>query len=141
MAMARVQYAFRRAKFPLIYSVGSEMLTAASSSEFQRQVDSLELERGSVLDVLDVSGEGWAFHCDLMILSPLTMRKVWRKIEVIRAFNGSDTARRLCAVYPEAYIPRRSLSRIIGEISALVRMAKPKRGAGRTGSRVAGTGR
>ena len=80
-----------------------------------------------MLDVVDATGEGWVFHSDLMVVSPLTLKKRWKKIDVIRLFNGSDNARRIGAVYPEAHIPRRPLVRIIAEVAALVAYAKPNK--------------
>ena len=62
-----------------------------------------------------------------MIVSPLTLKKRWKKLDVIRLFNGSDNARRIGAAYTEAYIPRRPLVRIIAEVAALVAYAKPNR--------------
>jgi len=123
----KVQYAFRRPRFPIIYAVGSELRSATSPAAFQRQLQRLELQGAKVLDIVDATGEGWAFHSDLMIVSPLTLKKRWKKIEVIRLFNGSDNARRIGAAYPEAYIPRRSLVRIIAEVAALAAYAKPNK--------------
>ena len=94
-----------------------------------------------MIDIVDATGEGWAFHADLMIVSPLTIKKRWKKIEVIRLFNESDNARRIGAAYPEAYIPGRSLVRIIAEVAALVAYAKPNKPLHRTGARVARSGR
>jgi hypothetical protein len=137
----KVQYAFRRPRFPIIYAVGSELRSATSPAAFQRQLQRLELQGAKVLDIVDATGEGWAFHSDLMIVSPLTLKKRWKKIEVIRLFNGSDNARRIGAAYPEAYIPRRSLVRIIAEVAALAAYAKPNKPLQRTGARVARAGR
>jgi len=91
--------------------------------------------------MVDATGEGWAFHSDLMIVSPLTLKKRWKKTEVIRLFNASNNARRIGAAYPEAYIPRRSLVRIIAEVAALAAHAKPNKPLQRTGARVARPGR
>lgn len=123
----RIQYAFRRPRFPVIYGVGSELLSAKSPAEFQRQADGLGSQGPSVLDMVDATGEGWAFHCDLMIVSPLTIKKQWKKIELIRLFNKSDNARRLGVVYPEAHIPRRSLVRIIADLAVLVTDGRPNK--------------
>jgi len=124
-AGGKVQYAFRRPRFPIIHAVGNELLAALSPAAFQRQVERLEPQGAKVLDMVDATGEGWAFHSDLMMVSPL--KKRWKKIDVIRLFNGSDNARRIGAAYPEAYIPRRPLVRIIAEVAALVAYAKPNK--------------
>jgi hypothetical protein len=136
-----VQYAFRRPRFPIIYAVGDELLAALSPAAFQRQLERLEPQDATVLDLVDATGEGWAFHSDLMVVSPLTLKKRWKNIDVIRLFNRSDNARRIGAVYPEACIPRRPLARIIAEVAALVAYAKPNKPLQRTGARVARPGR
>jgi hypothetical protein len=137
----KIQYAFRRPRFPIIYAVCNELRAAPSPSAFQRQLERLGPQDTKVLDMVDATGEGWAFHSDLMIVSPLTLKKRWRKIDVIRLFNRSENARRIGAAYPEAYIPRRPLVRIIAEVAALVAYAKPNKPAQRTGARVARPGR
>lgn len=137
----KVQYAFRRPRFPIICAAGNELLAALSPAAFQRQVERLEPPGDKVFDMVDAMGEGWVFHSDVMIVSPLTLKKRWKKIDVIRLFNGSDNARRIGAAYPEAYIPRRPLVRIIAEVAALVAYAKPNKPLQRTGARAARPGR
>jgi hypothetical protein len=126
----QVQYAFRWPRFPVVYAVGSELRAATSSVALRRQLERLELPGAAVVDLVDATGEGWAFHSDLMIVSPLTLKKRWKKIEVIRLFNESANAGRMGAVYPEAYVPRRSLDRIIAEIAALATYTKRRRFSG-----------
>ena len=96
----KVRYAFRRPRFPIIYAAGNELLAALSPAAFQRQLERLEPHGAKVLDMVDATGEGWAFHSDLMIVSPLTLKKRWKKIDVIRLFNGSDNALRTGAAQP-----------------------------------------
>ena len=134
----KVQYVFRRPRFPIIYAVGDELFAALSPAALQRQLERLEPQGVTVLDIVDATGEGWTFHPDLMIVSPLTLKKRWKKIDVIHLFNGSDNARRIGTAYPEACIPRRPLVRIIAEVAALVAYANlnkplprdPERGRG-----------
>jgi hypothetical protein len=89
------------------------------------------------MDIVDATGEGWAFHPDLMAVSPLTLKKRWKKIDVIRLFNESNNSLRIRTFYPEAYIPRRSLARIIAEIGALTAQVQPGKPQLRTGTCVA----
>ena len=85
----RIQYAFRRPRFPIVYAVGNELRAATSSVALRRQLERLELPGAAVFDLVDARGEGWVFHSALMIVSPLTLKKRWKKIEVIRLFNES----------------------------------------------------
>jgi hypothetical protein len=132
---ARVRYAFRRPRFPIVWANRGEVLSAGSAATFQRQIERLDLDGVKAIDIVDATGEGWAFHTELMVVSPLTLKKRWTKIEVIRLFNGSDNARRTGAAYPEAYARRRSLDLIIAEVAALAAHAKPNKRTGALGGR------
>ena len=120
----KVQYAFRRPRFPIVCAVGDELISAGSSAAFKRQIDRFDFQAGKTFDIVDARGDGWAFHVDLGIVSPLTLKKRWTKAAVIRLFNESGNARRTGAVYPEAFIPRRLLARIITDVALLVATAK-----------------
>lgn len=134
-AAERVHYAFRRPRFPLIWSVGNEVRSATSPAAFQRQIRRADLQGLAIIDMVDATGEGWAFHPELMLVSPLTMKKRWKKLEVVRLFNRSENARRIGAVYPEACIPRRSVGRIIAEVAALAAYPQPSKAAQRPRAR------
>lgn len=68
----------------MICAVGNELLPARSPAAFQRHIERVDLQGAKVIDIVDATGEGWAFHADLMIVSPLTLKKRWKKVEVIR---------------------------------------------------------
>ena len=137
----KIQYAFRRPRFPILCAVERELLSAGSLNAFRRQIKHLDLQDAEALDIVDATGEGWSFHPKLMLVSPLTLKKRWKKIEVIRLFNESHNSRRIGTEYPEAYIPRRSLGRIIAEVAALAASGKPNKPLHRTGAPVALSGR
>jgi hypothetical protein len=90
-----------------------------------------------VLDIVDATGEGWAFHAELMVVSPLTLKKRWRKLAVIRLYNESQNARRIGGTYPETALSGRSLARIIRDVAALAALAKPNMPLQPTAARVA----
>ena len=116
---AKIQYAFRRPRFPIICAVGAELISAESAAGFQRQIERFEFDVAT--------GEGWAFHADLTIVSPLTLKKRWTKAAVIRLFNESQNARRIGGVYPKTALSNKPLIRIIAEVAALAAHASPHR--------------
>ena len=122
----KIEYVFRRPRFPVMLAVDRELIAAASPAAFQREIGQQNLQKTEPMEMVDATGEGWAFHPDLMVVSPLTLKKRWRKVDVIRLFNQSDNSRRIGKSYPEEYIPRRSLARIIAEVSALAAHARRK---------------
>jgi hypothetical protein len=123
---SKIQYAFRRPRFPIICGVGDEIISAWSAVDFQRQIERFEIQSGEVLDVVDATGEGWSFHSDLMIVSPLSFKKRWTKSAVIRLFNESENARRIGVAYPEMSLSGKSVSRIITDVAALAAHGIPK---------------
>ena len=133
----KIRYVFRRPRFPIVCAVADELVSAGSPAAFQRQIERLELECDAVLDIVDATGEGWAFHAELMVVSPLTLKKRWRKLAVIRLFNESQNARRIGGTYPETALSGRPLARIIADVAALVALAKPNMPLQRSGARVA----
>jgi hypothetical protein len=88
-----------------------------------------------VLDIVDATGEGWAFHVELMIVSPLTLKKRWTKSAVIRLFNESENARRIGGAYSETSASRKTLARIITDVAALAAYAQPNKPVRRIGPR------
>jgi hypothetical protein len=134
---AKIGYVFRRPRFPIVCAVADELISARSPVAFQRQIERVELESDAVLDIVDATGEGWAFHAELMVVSPLTLKKRWRKLAVIRLYNESKNARRIGATYPETGLSGRSLARIITDVAALAALAKPNMPRQRPAARVA----
>jgi hypothetical protein len=128
----KIQYAFRRPRFPIICAVGDELISAWSAVGFEREIERFEIQTGEVLDVVDATGEGWSFHSDLMIVSPLTFKKRWTKSAVIRLFNESESARRIGLTYPETSLSGKSVFRIITDVAALAAHGTPNRPLQRT---------
>jgi hypothetical protein len=92
---AKIRYVFRRPKFPIVCVVADELISARSPAAFQRQIERFELESDAVLEIVDATGGGWAFHAELMVVLPLALKKTWRKLEVARLYNESQNARRV----------------------------------------------
>ncbi len=84
------------------------------------QIRSIELPSEAQIPVLDVTGEGWVLHIDLMVLSPLTVKKRWTKKEIVELFNNSETARQAGLEYPLKSLSSKRLDRVIGEIASLI---------------------
>jgi hypothetical protein len=134
----KIRYVFRRPRFPIVCAVADELISAGSPAALQRQIERFELESDAVLDIVDATGEGWAFHADLMVVSPFALKKRWQKLAVIRLYNESQNARRIGGgIYPETALSGKSLARIIADVAALAALAKPNMPLQRTRARVA----
>ena len=75
----KIEYVFRRPRFPVMLAVDRELIAAASPAAFQREIGQQNLQKTEPMEMVDATGEGWAFHPDLMVVSPLTLKKRWEK--------------------------------------------------------------
>jgi len=116
---------FRQPRFPLICDVHGVLIGAETPEQFEAQVAALELPAGELLPLVDAAGEGWVFHTDEMVVSPLTLKKRWTKKEIISMYNRSETARRLGTEYSTRSLSSKRLDRIVAEVAALIASAHP----------------
>ena len=83
-----IPFLFRKPKFPIICDVEGNVIAAKSISGFEKQLTAYNMSKGSRYPIIDITGEGWSFYSELMIISPLTTKKKWFKKEVITIFNN-----------------------------------------------------
>jgi len=111
---------FRKPKFPVICDVQGVLIGARTPGQFVEQASAVALPAGEELSLVDARGEGWVLHTDLMVVSPLTLKKRWTKKEIVAMFNNSDTARQLGKQYSTRSLSSKRLDRIVAEIAALI---------------------
>ena len=116
-----ITYAFRKPRFPLICDFDGDLFAAQSTAALQRRLAGLELIDERKARFVDANGESWIFLLNEMILAPEFPIRTWRKIEIIRLFNGSRNATEMGLCYPERRLPNRRLDTIVREIAALLK--------------------
>jgi hypothetical protein len=115
-----IAFAFRRPKFPLICDFDGELFAVSSPAALQRRLAGVELADEKKTRFVDASGEPWMFLAEARIFAPgFTIRR-WRKIEVIRMFNESRSAKSMGLQYPERRLANRRLDMIVRDIAALL---------------------
>jgi hypothetical protein len=112
-------WSFRSPHYPLLCFIGDEIIGAHSGTELDAKIAAIELPANLDIAMVDGSGEGWTLHVELMIVSPLTLKKSWQKLELIRLFNQSHTAARLGVRYPETSLSNKKLPRIVADLARL----------------------
>lgn len=122
-----ITYAFRKPRFPLICDFDGYLFAAESPAALQRRLAGLELPDERKIRFCDANGESWMFLVNDMILAPGFATRGWRKIEIIRLFNGSRIANEIGLRYPEHGLANRRLDTIVREIAALL-SREPKMG-------------
>jgi hypothetical protein len=118
-----------------------DLFAAQSSAALQRCLAGQRLADESRVRFVDASGEGWMLFQDKMILAPEFPMRRWRKIEIIRLFNGSRNASETGLRYPEHRLANRRLDTIVHDIAALLSgEVTVGRSRARKGDRSNGTG-
>ena len=130
-----ITYAFRKPRFPLICDLDGDLFAAQSPAALQRRLDGLELTAERKARFVDANGESWMFLANERILAPEFPMRTWRKIEIIRLFNGSRNANEMGLRYPERRLANRRLDMIVCDITALLTREKRKTGQAGFGSR------
>jgi hypothetical protein len=104
----------------LICDFDGELFAVSSPAVLQRRLAGVELADDKKTRFVDASGEGWIFLAEARIFAPGFPIRRWRKIEVIRMFNESRSAKSIGLQYPERRLANRRLDIIVREIAALL---------------------
>jgi len=115
-----IRFLFRHPRFPVICDAQDVVIAAETPKQLYDQICSNELPLGEQIPVIDVTSEGWVLHTELMVVSPLTLKKRWTKKEVIEVFNKSKTAKEAGLKYPLKSLSSKRFDWIAREIVKLI---------------------
>jgi hypothetical protein len=132
-----IRFLFRQPKFPVICDAQGVLIGAETPGQLSDQVQSIRIPACEEIPLVDASSEGWVLDIDHMIVSPLTLKKVWTKKEIIAMFNKSKTAAQAGLEYPARSLSSKRFDRIIAEIVKLLLNTNTslRRTGGETGAR------
>jgi hypothetical protein len=117
-----ISYMFRRPRFPLICEIDGCLIGAQSAAGFRRGLARFDLSRHREFGLIDANGERWMLLPNEMemVLAPVFATRRLRKIEIIRLFNASRSAKEAGLRYPESRIPNTRLDAIVKDLAALL---------------------
>ncbi len=113
-------YLFRKPVFPILCDIDGHVIAAKSEKSLVRQLAELELEPEKHFDAVDSTIEGWALYPAEQILSPLTFRKRWTKIDMISLYNNRKNVAAGDIPYSEKSLSAKKCERVFGEIVELL---------------------
>ena len=82
-----IDYLFRKPEYPVLCCIEGRVVSATTEERLLQLLSQCPEQSDVPYDVIDVTGEHWAFYPDTMLLSPLTLRKRWTKLQLIRLVN------------------------------------------------------
>jgi hypothetical protein len=115
-------YMFRKPSLPILVNVDGYLVAAQSSETLLKKLAALNLPAGAHFDALDGTGEGFGVHVyeDYIAVSPLTLKKSWKKLELIRLYNGRKNRPPDEQPYSEKSLSSKRLDKILTDIIRLV---------------------
>lgn len=116
----QIRYFFRKPKFPVFISFEGNLVCGKSAITLARRLSKIENLHENTYKAFDSTGEGWSFHPEQWLLSPLTVKKRWTKLELIRLFNERKNKNSEDPLYSEKSLSTKRMDRIINEIFALL---------------------
>lgn len=120
-----MKFFFRKPVFPILVDTGAELIVLPRAGEGDR-LARLVAPDAEPLDVIDSRVEGFANHPEHDIISPLTLKKDWRKAEIIALYN----ARKPTGAPPYApNLASRKLAQVFADVVDLVRSTQAGRAA------------
>jgi hypothetical protein len=75
--------------------VPGDLLVAYSRGQLERRLSKVQLPPDSILHMIDATGEGWGLYTQLMVVSPLVLKKHWTKAEILELYRASATGKRI----------------------------------------------
>jgi hypothetical protein len=118
-AASPLKYFFRRPRYPVLCCLDNQVFSATSERQFVRQLARYELNPEAQYDVIDVTGEPWTLHPDMMLLSPLTIRQRWTKLQLIRLVNSRANKLPDEPPYSERSLSAKRFDRIFHDLVAI----------------------
>jgi hypothetical protein len=112
-----MRFFFRKPVFPILVDTGTKLVVLRRAAEGDRLARLVE-PGARPLDVIDSRVKRFAYHPGQDIISPLTLKKDWRKAEIIALYN----ARKPADAPPYApNLASRKLVQVFADVVALVR--------------------
>jgi hypothetical protein len=95
-----IKYFFRRPKYPILCNAQEVLIGAENHDQLEEQINRIQIITEEQLSIIESSNEGWVLETQLMVVSLLSIDKVWTKKKIIELFNKSRAAKKLGIEYP-----------------------------------------
>lgn len=118
-----MQFFLRKPVFPLLIDTGTELVVLRTAAEAERRLAGRVDPGAGFLDVIDARVEGFSYHPGRDILSPLALKKVWTKAEIIALYDTRKPPG------SPAYAPNLATRKLAQVFADVVDLLRPRRGS------------
>ena len=114
-----IRFRPRKPRFPVIIDTGIELIGANTGAECSKQLARAKIvNREKSTAVIDATAEGFGFYPEMMLISPMTIKKRWKKSEIIALYNSRRKPE--ATEYPSTSLGNKSTERVVSEIVHLL---------------------
>jgi hypothetical protein len=117
-----LKFILRKPVFPILIDTGTELVVLRTAAEGERRLAGRVDPDAGFLAVIDARVEGFAYHPGRDTLSPLALKKVWTKAEIVALYNARKS--------PDApaYAPTLATRKLAQVFADVVKLLRPPRG-------------
>jgi hypothetical protein len=110
----------RKPRFPVIIDTGFELVGANTGAECSKRLARARIANGDQSRaVIDVTAEGFGFYPEMMVITPMTIKKRWKKTEIIELYNSRRKPG--APEYPSTSLGNKPVERVVSEIVYLLK--------------------
>ncbi len=124
MSQPKLRYMFRRPRYPVLCVVPEDLLVAYSRGQLERRLSKVQFPPDSILHMIDATGEGWGLYTQLMVVSPLVLKKHWTKAEILELYRASAIGKRIGNSGEDKVLLKQRLDGLILMIADLVKRGR-----------------
>ena len=77
-----MNYIFRLPRFPVVLDSGNRLFPAKSKAQLERWIEKLEIKDDRKRDIVDSSGEGFAYYPKIKTITPSIGIRKWKKLQI-----------------------------------------------------------
>ena len=86
-----MNYIFRLPRFPVVLDSGEKLFPAKSKAQLERWIEKLEVKDDRRRDVIDASGECFAYYPKIQTITPHMGIRKWKKLQIIDLYDSRRT--------------------------------------------------
>ncbi len=115
-----LRYWPRRPRFPIIVDTGRGLIGAVSGSDCSKRIARFgPFTDDKAMSVIDSTAEGFGFYPKMLLITPLTVKKRWKKAEVVELYNARKKPD--APEYKPRSLSNREFGRVVLEVVQLLR--------------------
>ena len=101
----------------MVANIEGHFIGANTPKDLIVKLSQIQIDQDKSYDMVDFTGEGWSLYTPKMVISPLTMKKKWTKLEIIHLFNNRENTELAGGEkYSEKSLSAKRLDRIISDL-------------------------